>query len=138
MGSGRLRIEGLATCPGDKVLIFGFNVRRLPIMETDDKEKKPPAADEVRLRDTIEALEAIVRDRALLNGLNAEERQRLLTAAGDVYCPDVNQRRRQVKERQRQRKQKIPWMTVTRHFAAPFMHLSLSPFSARPLSRSEW
>ena len=32
----------------------------------------------------------------------------------------------------------IPWMTVTQPFAGPFMHLSLSPFSARPLSLSEW
>jgi hypothetical protein len=40
--------------------------------------------------------------------------------------------------RQRERKQKISWMIVTRPFAGPFMHLSLSPVSARPLSLSEW
>ena len=56
------------------------------------------------LTQAIAALEAVTRDRSLLNELSPEDRQRLLTAAGDVFCPDVNQRRRQVKARIRQRK----------------------------------
>jgi NAD(P)-dependent dehydrogenase (short-subunit alcohol dehydrogenase family) len=56
------------------------------------------------LRNALSALEAIVNDRSLLNELSTEERERLLRAAGDVFCPDVNQRRRQVKARVRQRK----------------------------------
>ena len=57
-----------------------------------------------RLRDAISTLESIASDRALLNQLTTEERQRLLTAAGDVFCPSVKQRRRQVKARLRQRR----------------------------------
>ena len=39
-------------------------------------------------------LEEIVADRALLGALTVEERTRLLRAAGDVYEPDLVQRRR--------------------------------------------
>ena len=47
-----------------------------------------------RLREAIEALEAVVRDRGLLGDLSLEDRHRLLAAAGDVFNPDVVQRRR--------------------------------------------
>ncbi len=57
-----------------------------------------------RLREALSVLEAVAEDRALLNELSTDERRRLLSAAGDVFCPDVKQRRRQVKERQRRRK----------------------------------
>src|ERR1051325_7237 len=43
-------------------------------------------------------------NRALLADLSTEERTRLLKAAGDVYCPDVNARRRLVKAKVRLRK----------------------------------
>ena len=46
-----------------------------------------------RLREAIEALEAVVRDRGLLGDLSLEDRHRLLAAAGDVFNPDVVQRR---------------------------------------------
>jgi NAD(P)-dependent dehydrogenase (short-subunit alcohol dehydrogenase family) len=49
-------------------------------------------------------LEKVARDRSLLSRLSLEERTRLLTAAGDVYCPDLDQRRRLVKARVRQQK----------------------------------
>jgi NAD(P)-dependent dehydrogenase (short-subunit alcohol dehydrogenase family) len=49
------------------------------------------AAD--RLRAVTEMLEAIVRDRGLLGALSTEERARLVSAAGDVFNPDVDQRR---------------------------------------------
>jgi len=57
-----------------------------------------------RLRAATEALESAAADRALLAGLTTEERTRLLKAAGDIYCPDVSERRRLVKARVRQRK----------------------------------
>jgi NAD(P)-dependent dehydrogenase (short-subunit alcohol dehydrogenase family) len=50
-----------------------------------------------RLRALTAELEAIVADRALLGSLPLDERTRLLNAAGDVYSPDVEARRRQIK-----------------------------------------
>lgn len=49
-------------------------------------------------------LERVAGNRALLAGLTVEQRTRLLTAAGEIYCPDVSERRRLVKARVRQRK----------------------------------
>lgn len=49
-------------------------------------------------------LEYLASNRALLATLSLEERTRLLTAAGEVFCPDPRQRRRLVKARIRQRK----------------------------------
>jgi NAD(P)-dependent dehydrogenase (short-subunit alcohol dehydrogenase family) len=57
-----------------------------------------------RLRAATEALEEVVRDRALLRSLSVDERTRLLTAAGAVFNPDVVQRRRSVKELRRREK----------------------------------
>jgi NAD(P)-dependent dehydrogenase (short-subunit alcohol dehydrogenase family) len=52
----------------------------------------------------IELLEKAVTDRALLAGLSDAEHTRLMKAAGDLYCPDVDQRRRLVKAKVKQRK----------------------------------
>jgi len=57
-----------------------------------------------RLRAVAELLEKVASNRALLAELSVEERTRLLTAAGEIYCPDVRARRRLVKARVRQRK----------------------------------
>ncbi len=57
-----------------------------------------------QLRAASELLEKVARDRAMLAGLSLEEHARLMKAAGDVYCPDVRERRRLVKARSRQRK----------------------------------
>jgi len=57
-----------------------------------------------RLRAATELLEAAGRNRALLATLTVEERSRLLKAAGEIYCPDVSERRRLVKAKVRQRK----------------------------------
>ena len=51
-----------------------------------------------------EFLEAIVADRSLLESLSVEDRTRFLTAAGDVYCPDVTERRLRTKARAKQRR----------------------------------
>ncbi|HEY8644831.1 MAG TPA: SDR family oxidoreductase [Gaiellaceae bacterium] len=57
-----------------------------------------------RLKAAIELLEAISRDRTLLQELSVEERTRLLAAAGDVFDPDVVARRRAAKELRRRKK----------------------------------
>ncbi|MEQ2007812.1 MAG: SDR family oxidoreductase [Limisphaerales bacterium] len=51
-----------------------------------------------------ELLEKVAGDRALLAQLTLEERTRLLTAAGEIFCPDLKERRRLVKARVKQRK----------------------------------
>jgi len=61
-------------------------------------------ADAEKLRAAIEALETVAANRALLTTLSVEERTRLMQAAGVVYAPDVNERRRLVKAKIRQRK----------------------------------
>jgi NAD(P)-dependent dehydrogenase (short-subunit alcohol dehydrogenase family) len=58
----------------------------------------------VRLQEATELLEAVVRDRGLLRALTVEQRTRLLAAAGDVYNPDLVQRRRWGKAVRRQEK----------------------------------
>jgi NAD(P)-dependent dehydrogenase (short-subunit alcohol dehydrogenase family) len=62
----------------------------------------PPASPE--LRAALDLLERAVKDRALLAGLTDAEHTRLMNAAGDLYCPDVDQRRRLVKAKVKQRK----------------------------------
>jgi NAD(P)-dependent dehydrogenase (short-subunit alcohol dehydrogenase family) len=61
----------------------------------DHEEQSGPTADDLaaRLKDARELLESVGRDRGLLGALSVEERTRLLAAAGDVYNPDLVQRR---------------------------------------------
>ena len=54
-----------------------------------------------RLRVATELLEAVNSDRTLLDALSADERIRLVTAAGDVFCPDVEERRKLAKSRRK-------------------------------------
>ncbi|HEY4378146.1 MAG TPA: SDR family NAD(P)-dependent oxidoreductase, partial [Acidimicrobiales bacterium] len=54
-----------------------------------------------RLRAATELLESVAADRAALDALTTDERVRLLNAAGDVYCPDVEERRQRAKARRR-------------------------------------
>ena len=63
-------------------------------------------SDEVaeQLRAATELLEAVVRDRSLLAALSVEERTRLLSAAGDVFNPDLVARRQWGKSIRRQQK----------------------------------
>jgi NAD(P)-dependent dehydrogenase (short-subunit alcohol dehydrogenase family) len=67
-------------------------------------EKSESTALVDRVASVIELLELINRDRALLAQLSAEDRTRLIEAAGQVYCPDVGQRRRLVKAKRSQNK----------------------------------
>ncbi len=56
-----------------------------------------------RLRAAAALLDAVAADRALLAALPDEERQRFITAAGDVFCPDVSARRKLAKAMVRRR-----------------------------------
>jgi len=64
-----------------------------------------PATLTEQLRAATALLEAIARNRDLLRDLTPEERARLTNAAGDVFCPDLDQRRVEAKNRARLRKQ---------------------------------
>ena len=67
-------------------------------------ETKPGVATLEQLKAAAAVLEAAAANRALLAALSVEERTRLLTAAGEIYCPDLKERRRLVKARIKQRK----------------------------------
>jgi NAD(P)-dependent dehydrogenase (short-subunit alcohol dehydrogenase family) len=57
-----------------------------------------------KLKDAAELLESVACNRELLAEISEPERMRLLKAAGDIYCPNVAQRRRLVKASAKQRK----------------------------------
>ena len=57
-----------------------------------------------RVRAAADLLEAVVADRGLLAAIPAEDRHRLINAAGLVYVPDATARRRMVKATIRERK----------------------------------
>jgi len=57
-----------------------------------------------QLKAAAAILEKASANRALLGALSEEERTRLLKAAGDIYCPNVAERRRLVKAKVKQRK----------------------------------
>ena len=65
-------------------------------------ENSAPSAEAMKA--ATELLERIARDRTLLANLPEEERTRLVQAAGEVFCPDLKERRRLVKAKTRQRK----------------------------------
>src|SRR5471032_3025959 len=71
-------------------------------MQLERKDDDEAVAD--RLRAATDALEAVARDRTLLGSLSVEERTRLLSAAGDVFNPDVVTRRRADKENRRRKR----------------------------------
>jgi len=73
-------------------------------MNSKSERPKLPPDLAPELRKAAELLEQIVANRALLAQLSVEERTRLLKAAGEVYCPEVDERRRLVKAKVRQRK----------------------------------
>jgi len=66
--------------------------------------KPVPATDLAEpLKAATALLESVAADRTLLAGLSDDERNRLVRAAGDVFCPSVPDRRRLVKARVRHR-----------------------------------
>ena len=76
--------------------------RGLPSTDMAIGEHEDQVAERLKL--ATEALEAVVRDRGLLGTLSEEERTRLLSAAGDVFNPDVVARRRADKTNRRRQK----------------------------------
>jgi len=58
----------------------------------------------LQLRAATELLEVVAQDRSVLANLSTEERARLLSAAGDVFCPDVEERRQQIRARRRRQR----------------------------------
>jgi NAD(P)-dependent dehydrogenase (short-subunit alcohol dehydrogenase family) len=79
-------------------------------MSTEPHEGRAPddalASDELveRLREVTGVLERLASDRGLLAALSAEERTRLLNAAGDLFEPDVVRRRQSGKAARRREK----------------------------------
>ncbi len=75
-------------------------------MSTGEHPNGSAAPDETaaQLRAATELLESVARDRGLLGSLSVEERARLLSAAADVFDPDVVQRRRFTKSKRKQEK----------------------------------
>jgi NAD(P)-dependent dehydrogenase (short-subunit alcohol dehydrogenase family) len=73
-----------------------------PLNGMATRKHEDPAAEQLRI--ATEVLESVVRDRGLLRALSEEERTRLLSAAGDVFNPDVIARRRADKENRKRRK----------------------------------
>ena len=61
-------------------------------------------ADTERLRLAIKTLEQVVSDRTLMAQLSAEDRRRLISAAGEIFTPDTADRRRMNKAILRHRK----------------------------------
>jgi NAD(P)-dependent dehydrogenase (short-subunit alcohol dehydrogenase family) len=59
---------------------------------------------DARLRAVSELLESVVADPSLLSVLSEAERVRFVNAAGDVFCPDVHERRRRTKAKQRRQR----------------------------------
>src|SRR5580692_9157751 len=69
--------------------------------QNGDSDAKKTAA---QLQAAMKILEAAAANRALLAGLTEAEHTRLMKAAGDLYCPDLSQRRRLVKAKVKHRK----------------------------------
>ena len=65
-------------------------------------QKHPPTPEQ--LHAAIALIEKAAADRALLAGLSDADHTRLMKAAGDLYCPDLSQRRKLVKAKVKQRK----------------------------------
>jgi NAD(P)-dependent dehydrogenase (short-subunit alcohol dehydrogenase family) len=71
-------------------------------LKTDPANAAPDLA--AQLKSAVAMFEQVVANRALLAQLSVEERTRLLKVAGEIYCPEVDERRRLVKAKVRQRK----------------------------------
>ncbi len=53
-----------------------------------------PSIEELKAAAAL--LQQVASNRALLAGLTSEDRRNLISAAGEVYCPDMFERRRLV------------------------------------------
>lgn len=57
-----------------------------------------------QLKAATALLKSVAGNRALMVGLSTDERRELISAAGEVYCPDIVERRRLVRATERKRK----------------------------------
>ena len=79
-------------------------------MPNQDAAQPPTAASladdalRARLLQATELLESVVADRGMLRGLSHEEKKRLINAAADVFCPNLDERRKRSRQRARSRK----------------------------------
>jgi NAD(P)-dependent dehydrogenase (short-subunit alcohol dehydrogenase family) len=73
-------------------------------MSAEEKSLPQNGALADQLRAAAKLLEAVAADRTLLAGLPKDERVRLIQAAGEIFCPDVSERRRLTKATLRKRK----------------------------------
>jgi NAD(P)-dependent dehydrogenase (short-subunit alcohol dehydrogenase family) len=71
-------------------------------VKTEPANAAPDLA--AQLKSAVAMFEQVVANRAILAHLSVEERTRLLKVAGEIYCPEVDERRRLVKAKVRQRK----------------------------------
>src|SRR3954447_22515481 len=73
-------------------------------MSTAENSDARQESDETaaKLREATELLESVAHNRGLLGSLTVDERTRLLTAAADVFNPDVVQRRRFTKAKRKE------------------------------------
>lgn len=92
--------------PGPAAVLFIRLHGAFPLVSNDMRKdpQDPSGLTPERVKAALETLEGLARHREVLDRLSDEERVRLLKAAGDVFCPDVAARRRQVKARARRYK----------------------------------
>ena len=85
-----------------------------------------------RLRDLTQQLEALAANPDLLAGLTVPERARLVQAAGDVFCPDLDVRRQAAKVKARTRKQARDRVEQGKRAAAGIRTLRQQPVYLTP------
>ncbi len=112
----------------------GYVGEPFPRIKTPAKNESRTGVEPLkkRLQAAAELLEAIATDRTLLAELSGEERTRLLQAAGEVFCPDVKERRRLTKAQQRKRKAGKVERDQTRLHATGIRELRRKPVFTTP------
>jgi NAD(P)-dependent dehydrogenase (short-subunit alcohol dehydrogenase family) len=75
-------------------------------MSDSETTERPPRAaiTPEQVRETLARMTAIAEDRRLLDCLDTEEFHRFASVAGELYCPDIQQRRRLLKARRKQQR----------------------------------
>jgi hypothetical protein len=80
------------------------------------------------IRRVTELLERVVADPSVLEAMPESERIRFVNAAGDVFCPDVDERRRRSKSRQRRQRS-----TTREHDEAVLDRTAIRRLRAKPV-----
>jgi NAD(P)-dependent dehydrogenase (short-subunit alcohol dehydrogenase family) len=92
--------------PFARITLLDASPRRVTFTASLMSKKSLPenGALVAQLKSAAELLEAVAADRTLLAGMSKEDRVRLMQAAGQIFCPDVAERRRLIKATVKQRK----------------------------------